>query len=74
MSLSLSIQISDRPEIEDESVDGESLIELKRMLHEKMKKKMTRKALIEGPLPFRGSGLSGTVSPAVTPLSLPFLD
>lgn len=65
MKLNLNIEIS-----ED---SGEGLIEFKKLLRDKLKAKKIQ-VMEDSPLPFKGTGLSGTISPGITPLEFPFLD
>ena len=57
----------------DISINEEILIEFKKFLQDRLKEKKIQ-AMKDGPFPFRGFGLSGTISPGVTPFNFPFLD
>lgn len=73
LAFNLDQMSSKNDDISEILIDSESLDELKKLLTERVKKRRI-KLMEDGPFPFRGTGLSGTVSPNITPLNFPFLD
>ena len=68
MEINLNIEISEEKEFDHETEA------IKEMLLKKLKKKEKLKIMEDGPFPLRGTGLSATVSPGITPFTFPFLD